>query len=119
MNKQINNAQNDRKIINRAFCVAPMLDWTNTHCRFFHRLISQHALLYTEMVTTGALIHGNHHQFLNFNSSENPLAFQLGGSNPKELAICAKMIEDYGYDEVNLNIGCPAIEFRMVVLAPV
>ena len=108
MNKQINNAQNDRKIINRAFCVAPMLDWTNTHCRFFHRLISQHALLYTEMVTTGALIHGNHHRFLNFNSSENPLAFQLGGSNPKELAICAKMIEDYGYDEVNLNIGCPS-----------
>jgi tRNA-dihydrouridine synthase A len=108
MNKQINNAQNDRKIINRAFCVAPMLDWTNTHCRFFHRLISQHALLYTEMVTTGALIHGNHHRFLNFNSSEKPLAFQLGGSNPKELAICAKMIEDYGYDEVNLNIGCPS-----------
>ena len=104
----MNNAQNDRKVINRTFCVAPMLDWTNTDCRFFHRLISQHAVLYTEMVTTGALIHGNHHRFLNFNSSENPLAFQLGGSNPKELAICAKMIEDYGYDEVNLNIGCPS-----------
>ncbi len=108
MNKQINKVHNDLKIINRAFCVAPMLDWTNTHCRFFHRLISQHALLYTEMVTTGALIHGNHHRFLNFSDIENPLAFQLGGSNPKELAICAKMIEDYGYDEVNLNVGCPS-----------
>lgn len=93
--------------INRAFCVAPMLDWTDKHCRYFHRLISQHAFLYTEMVTTGALIHGDHHRFLQFNA-ENPVAFQLGGSNPRELAICAKMIEDYGYDEVNLNIGCPS-----------
>ncbi|WP_411725222.1 tRNA dihydrouridine(20/20a) synthase DusA [Methyloglobulus sp.] len=90
------------------FCVAPMMDWTDLHCRFFHRLISQHALLYTEMVTTGALIHGDHHRFLRFNSDENPLAFQLGGSNPRELALCAKMVEDYGYDEVNLNIGCPS-----------
>ena len=85
-----------------------MLDWTDRHCRFFHRLISQHALLYTEMVTTGALIHGDHHRFLQFNAVENPLAFQLGGSNPHDLAICAKMVEDYGYTEVNLNVGCPS-----------
>ncbi|MFZ2312210.1 MAG: tRNA dihydrouridine(20/20a) synthase DusA [Methylobacter sp.] len=85
-----------------------MLDWTDRHCRYFHRLISQHAFLYTEMVTTGALIHGDHHRFLQFNAAEKPLAFQLGGSNPRELAICARMIEDYGYDEVNLNVGCPS-----------
>ncbi len=85
-----------------------MLDWTDRHCRFFHRLISQHALLYTEMVTTGALIHGDHHRFLQFNAVEKPLAFQLGGSNPHDLAICARMVEDYGYTEVNLNVGCPS-----------
>ena len=90
------------------FCVAPMLDWTDRHCRFFHRLISQHALLYTEMVTTGALIHGDHHRFLQFDAVENPLAFQLGGSHPQDLASCAKMVEDYGYAEVNLNVGCPS-----------
>lgn len=92
----------------RRFCVAPMLDWTDRHCRYFHRLISQHALLYSEMVTTGALIHGDHHRFLQFNAAESPVAFQLGGSNPRELAICAKMIEDYGFNEVNLNVGCPS-----------
>jgi tRNA-dihydrouridine synthase A len=85
-----------------------MMDWTDRHCRYFHRLISQHALLYTEMVTTGALIHGDRHRFLQFNPEENPLALQLGGSNPQDLAICAKMAEDYGYDEVNLNVGCPS-----------
>jgi tRNA-dihydrouridine synthase A len=90
------------------FCVAPMLDWTDKHCRFFHRLISQHALLYTEMVTTGALIHGDHHRFLQHMPLINPVAFQLGGSNPNDLAICARMVEDYGYTEVNLNVGCPS-----------
>ena len=97
---QINNSHR--------FCVAPMMDWTDRHCRYFHRLLSQHALLYTEMVTTGALIHGDHHRFLQFNPEEKPLAFQLGGSNPRELALCAKMVEDFGYDEVNLNVGCPS-----------
>lgn len=92
----------------RRFSVAPMLDWTDRHCRYFHRLISQQALLYTEMVTTGALIHGDHQRFLQFSAAEHPLAFQLGGSNPRELAFCAKMVEDYGYDEVNLNVGCPS-----------
>ncbi|MGZ8224704.1 MAG: tRNA dihydrouridine(20/20a) synthase DusA [Methylobacter sp.] len=91
-----------------AFCVAPMMDWTDRHCRYFHRLISQYAFLYTEMVTTGALIHGDKHRFLQFNPLENPIAFQLGGSHPQELAVCARMIEDYGYDEVNLNVGCPS-----------
>jgi tRNA-dihydrouridine synthase A len=104
----MNNTVSNNKALSRKFCVAPMLDWTDSRCRFFHRLISQHALLYTEMVTTGALIHGDHHRFLQFNAAENPLAFQLGGSNPLDLAICARMVEDYGYDEVNLNVGCPS-----------
>ncbi len=90
------------------FCVAPMLDWTDQHCRYFYRLLSKRALLYTEMVTTGALIHGDYQRFLAFDNSEHPVAFQLGGSNPRELALCAKMVADAGYDEVNLNVGCPS-----------
>ncbi len=85
-----------------------MLDWTDRHCRYFYRLLSKKALLYTEMVTTGALIHANQHRFLAFNPEENPLALQLGGSTPQDLALCARMAQDYGYDEVNLNIGCPS-----------
>ena len=92
----------------RKFCVAPMLDWTDRHCRYFYRLISKHAYLYTEMITTGALLHGDRDRFLQFHPDENPLACQLGGSNPQDLATCAKMVEDYGYDEVNLNVGCPS-----------
>lgn len=100
---------NKNKAIDRRFCVAPMLDWTDRHCRYFYRLLSQHALLYTEMVTTGALLHGNNpERFLQFNIEEHPVAFQLGGSNPADLAVCAKMVQDYGYDEVNLNVGCPS-----------
>jgi len=102
------NIQQNSGITPHRFCVAPMMDWTDRHCRFFHRLISQHVLLYTEMVTTGALIHGDSHRFLGFNKEEHPLAFQLGGSNPRELALSATMVEDYGYDEVNLNVGCPS-----------
>jgi len=90
------------------FCVAPMMDWTDKHCRFFHRLLTTKALLYTEMVTTGALIHGDRDRYLCFSQEEHPLALQLGGSNPQELAMCAKMAEDFGYAEVNLNIGCPS-----------
>jgi len=85
-----------------------MLDWTDRHCRFFLRLISKQALLYTEMVTTGALLHGDRQRFLQFDPSEHPLALQLGGSDPAGLAACAKMAEDFGYDEVNLNVGCPS-----------
>ncbi len=84
------------------------MDWTDRHCRYFHRLISPNALLYTEMVTTGALIHGDRQRFLNFSKAEHPVALQLGGSNPEDLALCAKMGADHGYDEINLNCGCPS-----------
>ncbi len=89
------------------FSVAPMLDWTDRHCRYFHRLLSENALLYTEMVTTGAIIHGKG-DFLTFNEEENPVALQLGGSNPVDLAHCAKLAQERGYDEINLNVGCPS-----------
>lgn len=94
--------------INRALAVAPMLDWTDRHCRFFLRQISRHTLLYTEMVTTGALLHGDVPRFLDFTPQEHPLALQLGGSEPDELARCALMGEQWGYDEINLNVGCPS-----------
>ncbi len=88
--------------------VAPMMDWTDRHCRYLHRLITRHTLLYTEMVTTGALLHGDVPRHLRFNAEEHPLALQLGGSDPKDLAHCAKLAQDWGYDEVNLNCGCPS-----------
>ncbi|MBL4835776.1 MAG: tRNA dihydrouridine(20/20a) synthase DusA [Pseudomonas sp.] len=92
----------------RRFCVAPMMDWTDRHYRYFARLISQHALLYTEMVTTGAVIHGDRSRFLGFDPAEQPLALQLGGSRPDELATCAALAEAAGFCEVNLNVGCPS-----------
>jgi len=95
-------------MLNRTFSVAPMLDWTDRHQRYFMRLITRHTLLYTEMVTTGAIIYGDRDRYLQFNDAEHPLALQLGGSEPKDLAACAKIAEDYGYDEVNLNLGCPS-----------
>jgi tRNA-dihydrouridine synthase A len=88
--------------------VAPMMDWTDKNCRFFHRLLTQRTRLYTEMVTTGALIHGDVKRHLQFNEQENPLALQLGGSEPADLAQCAKLGEQWGYDEINLNCGCPS-----------
>ncbi len=88
--------------------VAPMMDWTDRHCRYFHRLLSKNALLYTEMVTTGALIHGDVARHLQFNTEEHPVALQLGGSEPHDLAACAKLGAQWGYDEVNLNCGCPS-----------
>ncbi|MFW5453577.1 tRNA dihydrouridine(20/20a) synthase DusA [Thioalkalivibrio sulfidiphilus] len=94
--------------LSRRVSVAPMMDWTDRHCRYFLRLISRHTLLYTEMVTTGALLHGDRERFLAFHPDEHPLALQLGGSEPGELAACARMAEDHGYDEVNLNVGCPS-----------
>ena len=90
------------------FCVAPMLDWTDRHCRYFYRLLSKKAVLYSEMVTTGAILRGNQLRHLQFNQAEHPVALQLGGSNPFDLALCAKIAEDYGYDELNLNVGCPS-----------
>ncbi|MDO6469787.1 tRNA dihydrouridine(20/20a) synthase DusA [Neptunomonas phycophila] len=94
--------------LNRRFSVAPMMAWTDRHCRMFHRTMTNQSVLYTEMVTTGALIYGDRDRYLSYNDGEHPVALQLGGSNPKELAECAKMAEDYGYDEVNLNVGCPS-----------
>jgi tRNA-dihydrouridine synthase A len=96
------------KPLNRRFTIAPMMAWTDRHCRQFHRTLSNNAVVYTEMVTTGALIYGDKDRYLTYNESEHPVALQLGGSVPSELAQCAKMAEDYGYDEVNLNVGCPS-----------
>ena len=90
------------------FCIAPMMDWSDRHCRYFWRLLTKEARLYTEMVTTGALLHGDVTRHLQFNSEEKPLALQLGGSVPGDLAQCAKLAEEWGYDEVNLNCGCPS-----------
>lgn len=90
------------------FSVAPMMEWTDRHCRSFHRLLTRRARLYTEMVTTGALIHGPRARLLAFDPAEHPVALQLGGSEPEDLATCARMGEDAGYDEINLNIGCPS-----------
>lgn len=103
MTKSLNN-----QITRFQVSVAPMMDWTDRHCRHFHRLISPSVTLYTEMVTTGALIHGDTDRFLRYHASEHPLVLQLGGSDPDDLATCAKMAEDYGYDEINLNCGCPS-----------
>lgn len=92
----------------RRIAVAPMLDWTDKHCRYFLRLFTQHTLLYTEMITTGAILNGKANHFLAYDKFEHPLALQLGGSNPNELAKCAKLAADFGYVEVNLNVGCPS-----------
>ncbi len=91
-----------------AFSVAPMMDWTDRHCRYFHRRISGRALLYTEMIVSAAIRHGQRERLLGFDSSEHPLALQLGGSDPAELALAARVGEDFGYDEINLNCGCPS-----------
>lgn len=88
--------------------VAPMMDWTDRHCRYFHRLITRHTLLYTEMVTTGALLHGDVERHLAYSETEHPVALQLGGSEPVELAQSAALGQQWGYDEVNLNCGCPS-----------
>ncbi|HUJ85691.1 MAG TPA: tRNA dihydrouridine(20/20a) synthase DusA [Burkholderiales bacterium] len=89
-------------------CAAPMMDWTDRHCRYFLRQCAPHARLYTEMITTGALLHGDAARHLAFDPAEHPVAAQLGGSEPAELAACARLVETAGYDEVNLNIGCPS-----------
>ena len=88
--------------------IAPMMDWTDKHCRYFYRLISKNVQLYTEMITTKAILRGDKNRLLDFNNGENPLVLQLGGSDPKEMAECAIIAEDWGYDEVNINVGCPS-----------
>ena len=90
------------------FCVAPMMDWTDRHCRFFHRLLAPHARLYTEMVTTGAVLRGDRRRLLGFDPAEHPVALQLGGHDPAELATAARIGMELGYDEINLNVGCPS-----------
>src|ERR1035441_7794854 len=92
----------------RCFSVAPMMDWTDRHCRVFHRLMTRRARLYTEMLTTGAIIHGDRRRLLGFDASEHPVALQLGGSDSRDLVTAAKIGEEFGYDEINLNIGCPS-----------
>ncbi|MFA9460033.1 tRNA dihydrouridine(20/20a) synthase DusA [Thiohalorhabdus methylotrophus] len=94
--------------LDRTLSVAPMMDRTDRHDRFFLRLVAPRTLLYTEMVTTGALLHGDVARHLDYNAEEHPVALQLGGCDPAELAACARMAEDWGYDEVNLNVGCPS-----------
>jgi tRNA-dihydrouridine synthase A len=100
--------QNIDSKLDRTLSIAPMLDWTTSHCRYFYRLLTKHTVLYSEMVTTGAIIHGDRQRHLSFNEEEQPIALQLGGSSPEDLALCSKTAEDYAYNEVNLNVGCPS-----------
>ena len=95
-------------MINRTVSIAPMMGWTDRHARYFLRLISRHSLLYTEMVTTGAILHGQRDKLLRYHADEHPLAIQLGGSDPDELAECGRIAEQHGFDEINLNVGCPS-----------
>ena len=95
-------------MINHRLSVAPMLDWTDRHCRFFHRQLTRRTLLYTEMITTGALLFGDAPGHLRYNEAEHPVALQLGGSDPAALASCARLAQQHGYDEINLNVGCPS-----------
>src|ERR1700761_741494 len=95
-------------MLGHRFSVAPMMDWTDRHCRVFHRLMTRRGLLYTEMLTSGAVIHGDRARLLGFDASEHPVALQLGGSDARDLAMAAMIGEDFGYDEINLNVGCPS-----------
>ena len=90
------------------FCIAPMMEWTDRHCRFFHRLLTRRALLYTEMLTTGAVLHGDRARLLRYDPAEHPLALQIGGADPHALAQSAKIAAEWGFDEINLNVGCPS-----------
>ena len=91
-----------------AVSIAPMMDWTDRHCRYFYRLLSKNTQLYTEMITAKAILNGDKNRLLDFNAGENPLTLQLGGSDPTEMAKCALIAQDWGYDEVNINVGCPS-----------
>src|ERR1700681_237592 len=99
---------NEMNTLDYRFSVAPMMDWTDRHCRVFHRLMTRRARLYTEMLTTGAILHGDRQRLLGFDPSERKVALQLGGSDSRDLATSAKIGEDFGYDEINLNVGCPS-----------
>src|ERR1700686_4079941 len=94
--------------LDRRFSIAPMMQWTDRHCRYFHRLMTRRARLYTEMVGADAVIHGDRDRLIGFDPAEHPVALQLGGSDPHALAQAAAIGEDFGYDEINLNVGCPS-----------
>jgi tRNA-dihydrouridine synthase A len=104
----VEKQQKTQKTVDRRFCVAPMMEWTDRHCRFFHRLLTRRALIYTEMLTTGAVLRGDRKRLLGFDAFEHPVALQLGGCDPQVLAEAARIGEDFGYDEINLNVGCPS-----------
>jgi tRNA-dihydrouridine synthase A len=104
----IENTEMTRGTPSWRFCVAPMMEWTDRHCRFFHRLLTRRALLYTEMLTTGAVLHGDRARLLRYDAAEHPVALQLGGCEPRALAACARIGADLGFDEINLNAGCPS-----------
>ena len=106
----MNNATTGTSVTDaeRKFSIAPMMEWTDRHCRFFHRLLTRRALIYTEMITTGAVLHGDRARLLGYDAAEHPVALQLGGSDPRDLAECAHIAQDLGYDEINLNAGCPS-----------
>src|SRR5712691_6845700 len=99
---------NESKMLERRFSIAPMMEWTDRHCRFFHRLLTRRSLIYTEMITTGAVLHGDRARLLAHDPAEHPVALQLGGCDPRQLALCARIAADFGYDEINLNVGCPS-----------
>ncbi len=101
-------ARKTEKVSPWRLLVAPMMDWTDRHCRYFHRLLSPHVHLYTEMVTAPAVLHGDRERLLGFDPAEHPVALQLGGADPRELALAARVGADMGYDEINLNVGCPS-----------
>ena len=94
--------------LSRRFSVAPMMEWTDRHCRVFHRHLTRHALLYTEMVTAEAIRHGDRDRLLSYSAGEHPLALQVGGSDPEVMAEAARVAEDWGYAEINVNVGCPS-----------
>jgi tRNA-dihydrouridine synthase A len=108
MPESVANSLKPSLLLNRKFCVAPMLDWTDRHCRYFLRLISQQSVLYTEMITTGAIIYGDTHHHLQMDPFEHPVVLQLGGSNPADLAKACVLASKYDYAEINLNCGCPS-----------
>src|SRR5207253_8433234 len=103
INEVIDKAEKISKSRPRRFSVAPMMEWTDRHCRFFHRLLTRRALLYTEMLTTGAVLHGDRARLLRYDPAEHPLALQVGGADPHALAQCARIAADSGFDEINLN----------------
>src|SRR5664279_3600676 len=96
------------ELVDHRFAIAPMMEWTDRHCRFFHRLLTRRALLYTEMLTTAAILRGDRERLLGFDAFEHPVALQLGGSDPQALAQSARIGVDFGYCEINLNVGCPS-----------